>query len=78
MFSLVIPVYNEEQLIDDLVPRVVAAVGSFADNYELLFIDDGSTDTTVEKLLHHRANNKKIKIVSLSKNFGHQAAFADV
>ncbi len=75
MFSLVIPVYNEEQLIDDLVPRVVAAVGSFADNYELLFIDDGSTDTTVKKLLHHRANNKKIKIVSLSKNFGHQAAF---
>lgn len=75
MFSLVIPVYNEEELIDDLVPRVVTAVELFAGNYELLFIDDGSTDTTVEKLLHHRADNKKIKIASLSKNFGHQAAF---
>jgi dolichol-phosphate mannosyltransferase len=75
MFSLVIPVFNEEQLIDNLVPRVIAAVDSFADDYELLFIDDGSTDTTVEKLLRHRAGNKKIKIASLSKNFGHQAAF---
>jgi dolichol-phosphate mannosyltransferase len=75
MFSLVIPVYNEEQLIDDLVIRCVAAVGSFADDYELLFVDDGSTDSTVRNLLKHRLQNKKIKIISLSKNFGHQAAF---
>lgn len=75
MFSLVIPVFNEEQLIDDLVSRVVASVNLFAVDYELLFIDDGSTDRTVEKLLKHRLTNKKIKIVSLSKNFGHQAAF---
>jgi dolichol-phosphate mannosyltransferase len=75
MFSLVIPVYNEEQLIDDLVTRCVAAVESFAGDYELLFIDDGSTDDTVKQLLRHRLLNKKIKIVSLSKNFGHQAAF---
>ena len=75
MFSLIIPVFNEEQLIDDLVSRVVASVNLFAVDYELLFIDDGSTDKTVEKLLQHRRTNKKIKIVSLSKNFGHQAAF---
>jgi len=75
MFSLVIPVYNESQLIDDLVTRTVAAVESFAGDYELLFIDDGSTDDTASKLLKHRLQNKKIKIVSLSKNFGHQAAF---
>lgn len=75
MFSLVIPVYNEEQLIDDLVSRVVASVASISDDHELLFVDDGSTDQTVAKLLHHRLSNKKIKIISLSKNFGHQAAF---
>jgi dolichol-phosphate mannosyltransferase len=75
MLSLVIPVYNEEQLIDDLVSRIVEAVSLFAGDYELLFIDDGSTDGTVEKLLRHRVANKKIKIISLSKNFGHQAAF---
>lgn len=75
MFSLVIPIYNEAQLIDDLVARVVKAVGSFTADYELLFVDDGSTDASVERLLRHRAGNKKIKIISLSKNFGHQAAF---
>jgi polyisoprenyl-phosphate glycosyltransferase len=75
MFSLVIPVYNEEQLIDNLVPRVVSAVSSFTVEYELLFIDDGSTDGSVKKLLTYRLANKKIKIISLSKNFGHQAAF---
>ena len=75
MFSLVIPVYNEEPLIEDLVNRVVASVEAFAGDYELLFVDDGSTDGTVDKLLQHRHINKKIKIISLSKNFGHQAAF---
>jgi len=75
MFSLVIPVYNEEQLIKNLVIRTVSAVESFVDDYELLFVDDGSTDRTVEKLLEQRALNKNIKIISLSKNFGHQAAF---
>jgi polyisoprenyl-phosphate glycosyltransferase len=75
MFSLVIPVYNEEQLIDNLVSRIEEAVSLFAGDYELLFVDDGSTDGTLEKLLHHRFANKKIKIISLSKNFGHQAAF---
>ena len=75
MFSLVIPVYNEEQLINDLVTRIVAAVEPFAGDYELLFVDDGSTDGTVKSLLSHRLGNKKIKIISLSKNFGHQAAF---
>ncbi len=75
MFSLVIPVYNEEQLINDLVTRSVNAVSSFVVDYELLFVDDGSSDGTVKKLMQYRAANKKIKIISLSKNFGHQAAF---
>lgn len=75
MFSLVIPVYNEAQLIDDLVVKVVAAVESFTGDYELLFVDDGSTDETVAQLLKYRLLNKNIKIISLSKNFGHQAAF---
>lgn len=75
MFSLVIPVYNEEQLINDLVFRTVSAVEKFTGEYELLFVDDGSTDQTVGQLLTHRLQNKRIKIISLSKNFGHQAAF---
>ncbi|MCE1197380.1 MAG: glycosyltransferase family 2 protein [Marinilabiliales bacterium] len=74
-FSLIIPVYNEEQLIDDLITRVVDSVAGFATEYELLFVDDGSKDATVRKLLDRRRENRQIKIISLSRNFGHQAAF---
>lgn len=75
MFSLIIPVYNEEGLIDELVSRSVKAVESFTSNYEILFVNDGSTDSTLHKLIKARKRHSRIKIVDLSKNFGHQAAF---
>ena len=75
MFSLIIPVYNEEDLIVELVTRSIKAVESFAPNYEIIFINDGSTDSTLMKLIELRKHYSRIKIVELSKNFGHQAAF---
>jgi dolichol-phosphate mannosyltransferase len=75
MFSLVIPIYNEERLIDELVKRTIAAIESFTADYEVIFVDDGSTDQSLTTLLAFMQKNKKIKILSLSKNFGHQAAF---
>ena len=75
MFSLIIPVYNEEDLIVELATRSIKAVESFAPNYEILFINDGSTDSTLQKLIEVRKQYSRIKIVDLSKNFGHQAAF---
>lgn len=75
MFSLVIPVYNEEGLIGELAARTVHAIESFTDHYEILFINDGSTDSTLQKLIEARHRFPRIKIVDLSKNFGHQAAF---
>ena len=75
MFSLIIPVYNEEDLIIELATRSVKAVESFAPDYEILFIDDGSTDSTLHKLIELRKLYSRIKIVELSKNFGHQAAY---
>jgi len=75
MFSLVIPVYNEEKLIDELVNRTIRAIESFTDNYEVIFVDDGSTDQSLPRILAWREKNQKIKLLSLSKNFGHQAAF---
>jgi dolichol-phosphate mannosyltransferase len=75
MFSLIIPVYNEENLIDELAARSVNAVESFTENYEILFINDGSTDSTLQKLIEVRKHYSRIKIIDLSKNFGHQAAF---
>ncbi len=75
MFSLIIPVYNEEGLIVELADRSVKALESFTTNYEILFINDGSTDTTLQKLIEVRKHHTRIKIIDLSKNFGHQAAF---
>ena len=48
---------------------------SFIDDYEVIFVDDGSTDHSLEKILSFRKMNPRIKVLSLSKNFGHQAAF---
>ncbi len=74
MISLVIPVYNEEVLIDELIERSIKVLSEISDHFEILFVDDGSQDGTLKKLLQHRDNEKRIKILSLSRNFGHQAA----
>lgn len=75
MFSLVIPVFNEEMVLDELVRRTIQAVESFTSDYEIIFVDDGSTDNSLNKLLTCRNHNLSIKILSLSRNFGHQAAY---
>ncbi len=75
MFSLIIPVYNEEGIIDELAGRAVKTIESVSPNYEILFVNDGSTDSTLQKLIEVRKRFSRIKIIDLSKNFGHQAAF---
>jgi polyisoprenyl-phosphate glycosyltransferase len=75
MFSLIIPVYNEEKLLDELIRRTVKSIEEFTAEYEILFVDDGSSDSSLETLLGSRRENKRIKVISLSKNFGHQAAY---
>jgi dolichol-phosphate mannosyltransferase len=75
MFSLVIPIFNEEKLIDELVKRTISSIESFIKDYEVIFVDDGSTDQSVTAILLWREKNNRIRLLSLSKNFGHQAAF---
>jgi glycosyltransferase involved in cell wall biosynthesis len=75
MLSLVIPIFNEESLVDELVKRTISSLETFIKEYEVIFVDDGSTDQSLNKLLRWQQNNRKIKILSLSKNFGHQAAY---
>ena len=75
MLSLVIPIFNEEKLVDELVKRTISSIESFTADYEVIFVDDGSTDNSLEKILSYQKGNHHIKILSLSKNFGHQAAY---
>jgi glycosyltransferase involved in cell wall biosynthesis len=75
MLSLIVPIFNEENLVDELISRSVASIESFITDYELIIVDDGSTDNSLQKILSWQKKNKNIKVLSLSKNFGHQAAF---
>ncbi len=75
MLSLVIPIYNEEKLIDELAQRTIASIETFTGDYEIIFVDDGSNDGSAGRILALRDKNKKIKLISLSRNFGHQAAY---
>ncbi len=75
MLSVVAPLYNEEGNVAELLRRLRAAAdGCIVDGYELVFVDDGSSDRTLELLRSHAAVDPRIVIVQLSRNFGHQLA----
>ncbi|MDX2443511.1 MAG: glycosyltransferase family 2 protein [Bacteroidales bacterium] len=74
MLSLVIPLFNEEALVDELLTRTMRVLTDLSVEFEIIFVDDGSQDETLNKLLEYREKEKRIKVISLSKNFGHQAA----
>ncbi|MDZ7607887.1 MAG: glycosyltransferase family 2 protein [Cyclobacteriaceae bacterium] len=75
MISVVVPVYNEESIVDELAQRTLSALKSIGEPFEIIIVDDGSSDNTLEKLLNHHKIDNRIKIIELSRNFGHQAAF---
>lgn len=72
--SLVIPVYNEQDNIDVLCTGMDAYLKKTKFHTEIIFVDDGSTDESVEMLKARKITNATIKIVKLSKNFGAHAA----
>ncbi len=72
--SIVVPVLNEEDAIPMLVHRLRALLESLSVDYQLLFVDDGSTDRTHEVVTEYALDDPRIGLVSFSRNFGHQAA----
>jgi dolichol-phosphate mannosyltransferase len=74
LVSIVIPVYNEAEGLADLISRLEQVLQSIDADHEILFIDDGSTDETGQILAGLAATDHRIKVLSLSRNFGHQAA----
>jgi len=72
LLSLVAPVYNEEELIEEFVARATAAIADF--EYELVLVNDGSADATPLLLDRIAATDPRIRVIHLSRNFGHQAA----
>ena len=74
LISIVVPFYNEELLVHEFVKRVNAACQGSSYQVEIVAVDDGSSDNTLPLLLTMREKYKNIKIISLSRNFGLQAA----
>lgn len=72
--SVVIPVYNESSLIDELVKRVKTNVNLITEDYEIIIVDDGSQDNTWNSIENETKSEEKIKGIKLSKNFGHHYA----
>ncbi|MCD6355011.1 MAG: glycosyltransferase family 2 protein [Prolixibacteraceae bacterium] len=74
MISVVIPLFNEDSLLDRLLEGVFANLRKIGEPFEVVCVDDGSTDETLPKLLTFRKKNQELKVISLSRNFGLQPA----
>ena len=76
MFSIIIPLYNEEKTIPELFTRLAAVTDGMNDPWELILVDDGSTDGSFTAMCALHRNDPRIKVVRLSRNFGHQIAIS--
>lgn len=72
--SLVIPVYNEEQVLPLTLAELRSILAPMECDYEIIFVNDGSRDGSLEILVSESAADTRIKVVNFSRNFGHQTA----
>ncbi|MEK7623166.1 MAG: glycosyltransferase family 2 protein [Patescibacteria group bacterium] len=73
-YSIIIPIYNEEAVLPKLYERLRSVCDSLAGEGELIFVDDGSRDQSLSIIEKFRSQDPRVKILSFSRNFGHQMA----
>jgi glycosyltransferase involved in cell wall biosynthesis len=74
--SVVVPLYNEELNIDYLFERLVTVLSRLNMKYEIICVNDGSKDNTLERLIEYHHQNPEIKVVNLSRNYGKEIALS--
>jgi Glycosyltransferases involved in cell wall biogenesis len=74
--SIVIPVYNEEETIKELHTKLSTVLPAITEQYEILFVDDGSTDNSFAILKELNKEDKKVKVIKFRRNFGQSAALS--
>jgi dolichol-phosphate mannosyltransferase len=74
LLSIVIPIFNEENNIDELYYRLVSSISSITNNYEMIFVNDGSKDNSLIKIIELNKKDNRVKYIGFSRNFGHQIA----
>lgn len=72
--SLVVPVFNEQEILPAFYERAIATLRGCCSAYEIIFVDDGSTDGSFDALQRLAAADAHVRVVSFSRNFGHQTA----
>src|SRR5437870_2881634 len=73
-YSVIIPVFNEEAVIHETYRRLKQVMEETRETYELLFVNDGSRDSTADNLITYSAWDETVKLINFSRNFGHQIA----
>jgi glycosyltransferase involved in cell wall biosynthesis len=74
LYSIVIPVYNEAEVLPALYNRLMRVMEGLVEPYEIIFVNDGSHDDSILLLRDFQARDERVKFLSLSRNFGHQIA----
>ncbi len=74
LLSIVIPCMNEEEVLRETNRRLVAVLEGISLNFEVVYVDDGSTDSTPDLLRELQASDSRIRVIRFSRNFGHQIA----
>jgi glycosyltransferase involved in cell wall biosynthesis len=74
LLSIVSPVYKANSIVPELVSRIVNAVSEITDNYEVILVDDGCPENSWEAIAHECNQDKRIKGIKLSRNFGQHYA----
>lgn len=72
--SIIVPVYNEEEVVELFLSEIMKTLNIVDKTYEIIFINDGSKDNTMEKLINLKKIYSKIRIINLSRNFGKESA----
>ena len=74
--SVVIPLRNEEAVLPELADRLAATLGALVDEWEVILVDDGSTDATYGLAVELHGRDPRFKVLRLSRGFGHQVALS--
>lgn len=72
--SIVTTLFMSSKYVDDFYLRILSTLGEITDDYEIVFVNDGSPDDSLEKVIAFSRSNSKVKVVDLSRNFGHHKA----
>ncbi len=73
-YSVIIPMYNEEAVIEETYRRLKKVMSSTGEPYELLFVNDGSVDQSAQMIRDYARWDESVKLIDFARNFGHQIA----